>query len=170
MRRLLVPVLMMTVASLLPAQARDTSACPGAGAGTEVRLEPDSTPAVPARTDSVSRAATQAGDRADIILRASVSAREVRFNAQPRVTIRLCGGTLDSVRILERRNLPSPVVAGTTYRDVYVAIEILGHVRATCLAHALIGGGAAPAWTNELCASVGARDSVGAAPARRPPP
>lgn len=71
-----------------------------------------------------------------IALLASAEAREVRFAREPRVRVRLCGG-LDSVRVVERRNLPRPVVAGQTYRNVYVAVEILGRLDAECLAERL---------------------------------
>jgi hypothetical protein len=72
-------------------------------------------------------------------IHASVSAREVRFAKQPQLRVRLCGGTLDSVRVIERRNLPSPVRVGTTYRDVFIAVEILGHLNASCLGAAIQG-------------------------------
>lgn len=98
--------------------------------------------------------------RPAIILRASASAQEVRFASQPRIVVRLCGGTLDSVHVIERRNLPSPVVAGTTYRNVYVAVEILGHLDAACIASKLGAGGSAP--TPTVCGSLSATDSAGA--------
>lgn len=99
-----------------------------------------------------------------IILRASASAREVRFASQPRISVRLCGGVLDSVRVLERRNLPDPVQPGVTYRDVYIAVEILGHLNAECLASRITGGsGQAGA-----CTAIQIRDTTGAS--RRPPP
>jgi len=123
-------------------------------------------------SDTAARASStsgqQIGAQPDIILRASVSAREVTFRTQPHVSIRLCGGTLDSIRVVERRNLPTPVVAGTTYRDVYVAIEILGHLAGSCIANGLTGGRAAPN-ASGLCASLGIRDSAGARAAPRRP-
>jgi hypothetical protein len=72
--------------------------------------------------------------RADVVIRASVSARELRFHSHPRATLRLrgCSG-LDTLRVLERRNLPERVEPGVTYRDVYVSVEILGHLQAACL-------------------------------------
>jgi hypothetical protein len=94
-----------------------------------------------------------------IILRASASAREVRFAAQPRIRVRLCGAVLDSVRILERRNLPDPVQPGVTYRDVFVAVEILGHLNAQCLADKITGGAGQ---RGSACASIQARDTSGA--------
>jgi hypothetical protein len=100
-----------------------------------------------------------------IILRASASAREVRFATQPRISVRLCGGVMDSVRVLERRNLPDPVRPGVTYRDVYIAVEILGHLNAECLAGRITG---AERGTAAACASIQVRDSAGAG-ARRPP-
>ena len=152
--------------ALLQAQA-DTarSACPSAGPGAEVPPGADSVRRRPATPDSAT-AQRALGTGPDIILRASVSARELRFAAQPHVTVRLCGGTLDSVRVVERRNLPTPVVAGTTYRNVYVAVEILGHLTGTCIANTLTGGRAAPP-SSDPCASLGVRDSAGA---RRVPP
>jgi hypothetical protein len=92
------------------------------------------------RADSVARSNLEspAGEPA-LRIHASVSAREVRFAKQPQLRVRLCGGTLDSVRVIERRNLPSPVRVGTTYRDVFIAVEILGHLNASCLGAAIQG-------------------------------
>ena len=171
-------VLVLTVPALARAQVRtDVSptipACPTSGPGTEVSLGADSLSRRPPPTDSTNARNRATGQRIgtapDIILRASVSAREVRFASQPHLSVRLCGGTLDSVHVLERRNLPSPVVPGTTYRDVYVAVEILGHLTGSCIANGLTGGRAAPG-ASGLCASLGIRDTAGAqrAPPRRP--
>lgn len=85
-----------------------------------------------AQSDSAARAPT-------IVLRADVSAREVRFTKQPEIRVTLVGGTLDSVRVIERRNLPERVVPGTTYRDVYIAVEVIGKLHAECLSAALTG-------------------------------
>lgn len=172
--RILVLATILIVLTALPARAaraqvaspESSSACPTAGRGTEIPLGADSVSRRPAPSDSASRNVQPIGTAPDIILRASVSAREVRFGTQPHITVRLCGGTLDSVRVVERRNLPTPVVAGTTYRDVYVAVEILGHLTASCISNAVTGGRAAPATTNP-CASLGITDS---ASARRAPP
>jgi len=73
---------------------------------------------------------------ADVMLLVGVHADEVRFAAQPHVRVRLCWGG-DTVRVVQRDNLPSPVVAGTTYRNVYIAVEILGRINAECLANQL---------------------------------
>ena len=116
-------------------------------------------------TDSAARAAR---DRPSIVLYASASAREVRFAAQPRIVVRLCGAIADSVHVIERRNLPERVQPGVTYRDVFIAVEILGHLNAECLAQR-IGEGPGPASVTD-CASIGIRDSSAAAPVRRPPP
>jgi hypothetical protein len=168
-------LVLCVLTAFLPAAAQtgDGTACPRAGPATEVRLDSAATGAVRARPDTAARRdSMRIGAAPDIIVRASVSAREVRFASQPRVSIRLCGGTLDSIRILERRNLPSPVVAGTTYRDVRVAIEILGHLNASCITRGLTGGRAgAPGTASDPCAALGIRDSARAtrAPQRRPP-
>ena len=168
---------MLTTAlpALLHAQGGGASApaCPASGPATEIPLG-DSVARPRPSSDSTTRRSTasgqQIGTAPDVIVRASVSARELTFRTQPHVSIRLCGGTLDSVRVIERRNLPTPVVAGTTYRDVYVAIEILGHLTGSCIANGVTRGGAAPS-ASALCATLGIRDSAGArrAPAPRRP-
>ena len=101
-----------------------------------------------------------------IILRASASAREVRFALQPRLEVVLCGGVLDSVRVLERRNLPDPVQPGVTYRDVFIAVEILGHLNAECLVSRITGR---PGQRTDVCGSLQLRDTAGAAGRRMPP-
>jgi hypothetical protein len=85
---------------------------------------------------SAAPALAQARDssaRAAIVIQAEVSAREVRFAKHPTIKVTLAHGTVDSVRIIERHNLPDPVQPGVTYRDVRIAVEILGHVNAQCL-------------------------------------
>jgi hypothetical protein len=115
-------------------QAADTADC-----FAQPRVRPDSAAPGAARGVRADTARGGAARGADVILIASVSARELRFQSQPRISVRLCGG-LDSVRVVERRNLPERVVPGVTYRDVYVAVEILGHVYADCLRESLAGG------------------------------
>src|SRR5215210_6536929 len=79
---------------------------------------------------------------ADVLLLVGVHADEVRFASQPRVRVRLCWGG-DTVRVVQRDNLPSPIVPGTTYRNVYIAVELLGRVNAECLAERIgVAGGA----------------------------
>lgn len=82
--------------------------------------------------------ATQAPSKLSVVIFAEASAKEVRFEKQPELHVRLMGG-LDSIHVLERRNLPSPVVAGTTYRDVYVAVQIFGRLNAECISNTLTG-------------------------------
>src|SRR5687768_167644 len=85
------------------------------------------------RTDTI--AASIGGARtgsADILLLASVQANEVRFATQPRVRVRLCWAG-DTLTVVRRDNLPTPVVAGMTYRNVFVAVELLGRLNAECL-------------------------------------
>lgn len=85
------------------------------------------------------RDSSAAGEKVAVVIYAEASAREVRFEKQPTVRVRL-DGALDSVHVVERRNLPSPVVAGTTYRNVFVAVEIFGRLNAECIANSLTGG------------------------------
>ena len=110
----------------------------------------DSTRTVPNNPATVNRSDTASfavgGARngaADIILRVGVHADEVRFAKQPNVRVRLCWGG-DTVRVVQRDNLPSPVVAGTTYRNVYVAVELVGRLNAECLSNVLGVGNVRP--------------------------
>ena len=73
---------------------------------------------------------------ADVILLVGVHADQVTFASQPHVRVRLCWGG-DTLRVVQRDNLPSPIVPGTTYRNVYVAVELLGRINAECLADRL---------------------------------
>ena len=101
------------------------------------------------RADSASAlAVAAAGDSArapargapDVILLASFSADQIRFNSQPRAKIRFCWGT-DTLRIVERRNLPDPVVPGVTYRNVFIAMELLTHLDGVCVADRITSSG-----------------------------
>ena len=71
-----------------------------------------------------------------VYLFVGVHAQEVRFAKQPNVRVRLCWGG-DTLRVVARENIPSPVVAGTTYRNVYVAVELIGRLNAECLSNAI---------------------------------
>lgn len=96
-----------------------------------------------------------------IAIFAAATIRELRFASQPQLEIKLRGAVGDSVRIIERRNLPSPIVPGTTYRDVYIAVEILGHLNAQCISALIAGAPAADsAANNAACARLIARDSA----------
>jgi hypothetical protein len=110
--------------------------------GTPARAQPSPDPArrpadtAAQRTRSDTASVGIGGARTgpgDIILRAAVQAEQLRFGAQPRVRVRLCWAG-DTLRVVQRDNLPSPVVAGTTYRNVYVAVELIGRLNAECLA------------------------------------
>jgi hypothetical protein len=72
----------------------------------------------------------------NVYLFVGVRADEVRFAKQPNVRVRLCWGG-DTLRVVQRTNLPSPVAAGTTYRNVYVAVELIGRLNGECLANAI---------------------------------
>ena len=94
-----------------------------------------------------------------VILCASVGAREVHFATQPDISVRLTGTLGDSVRVLERRNLPKPVVAGATYRDVYVAVELVAHLVDSCRQEGAADSVRAGA-PSSLCASILRADSA----------
>ena len=72
----------------------------------------------------------------DVILLVGIHADEVKFASQPHVRVRLCWGG-DTLRVVQRDNLPSPIVPGTTYRNVYIAVELIGRLNAECLAHGI---------------------------------
>lgn len=79
-------------------------------------------------------AADTVGRKPDLVLRASARADEVLSRGESRTDVRLAGcSVLDTVRVVERRNLPDPVRPGVTYRDVFVSVEILGHLDVECL-------------------------------------
>jgi len=90
-----------------------------------------------------------------VVIFAEASAKEVSFKAQPQLHVRLSGG-LDSVHVLDRTNLPSPVVSGRTYRDVHIAVELFGRVNADCIARTLTQG------ARDNCASLEVRGTSGA--------
>jgi hypothetical protein len=107
--------------------------------------------------------------RADVVIIASASIQELRFDREPNARLRVLGcGEGEGLRVLERRNLPERVQPGVTYRDVYVSVRILGALNAACIA-ALAGDttalrGAAPG----ACLSIGG--SAPRPPAPVPPP
>lgn len=120
----------------------------------------------------------------DVILLVGIHADSVRFAAQPHVRVRLCWGG-DTLRVVQRDNLPSPIVPGTTYRNVYIAVELVGRLNAECLAEKLGVGnastqnarptnvalaGVAGATPVSSCAFLGASATSGAQNARPPSP
>lgn len=140
--------------------AVDSSSCAARLAGpAPARAPADSAPRVTrASADSLRSPAS-------VVLFAAASAREVTFAKQPEVRVRLCGG-LDSLRVVERRNLPNPVVAGRTYRDVYVAVEIFGRLNADCIVAALTAVPGDSTGQRNACASL----EIGGARTRPPEP
>jgi hypothetical protein len=115
----------------------------------------------PAR-DSTVRDSTSRQQVAVVIF-AEATAGEVSFKTQPQLHVRL-SGALDSVHVLDRRNLPSPVVAGTTYRNVYIAVELFGRLNADCIARTLTGRAAADCASLELHGTSSAPRPPGAPP------
>lgn len=134
------------------------------------------TPRVPAdsaRPHSGAATASVGGARtgpADIFLHASAQANEVRFASQPQVRVRLCWAG-DTLTVVARENIPSPVVAGTTYRNVYLAVELLGRLNAVCLSDRIARrtGAAANARPDSAGISSCAFLGVGGTTGRGPP-
>jgi hypothetical protein len=177
------------LALLASAPARGQNVTASADRTTCAALLSDNTPAATAlRSDSTARADTTTRTRsdsasfgiggarngeADIILRVGVQIDQLRFNRQPNVRVRLCWGG-DTLRVVSRQNLPSPVVAGTTYRNVYVAVELLGRINAECLADRIgvgSGGSAARSQTSVAsCAFLGGNAGAGAQTPRQQSP
>jgi hypothetical protein len=100
---------------------------------------------------------------ADVILLVGVHADQVTFAKQPNVRVRLCWGG-DTVRVVQRDNLPSPVVAGTTYRNVYIAVELVGRVNAECLADRLGVGTSTPSRNRPASSAPGSAAAASMAP------
>jgi hypothetical protein len=73
---------------------------------------------------------------------------------------------MDSLHVVERRNLPDPVVVGHTYRDVYVAVEIFGRLDAGCISATLTQAPRDSTGQRNACASL----AIGSAGGRRPEP
>ena len=62
----------------------------------------------------------------DIAIIARVEAAELRFNSQPQTSLQLTGcPQLDTSLVVLRTNLPKPVQAGVTYRNVVVDFRLL---------------------------------------------
>jgi hypothetical protein len=151
----LVLTLFLSPTKIAGAQSSEALSC-GATASV-VRQSTDS--ARPPSGSAVSDSATDAA----IILYAAASAREITFARQPNIRVRLCGG-LDSARIVERRNLPTPVVVGRVYRDVYIAVEVFGRLNAECVRALLTPTPVDSTGQRNACASL----DIGGA-GRRPP-
>jgi hypothetical protein len=162
----------VTLAATLPAQEAPGAGSPQGPTACPIMSASTGDTARRAAPDTASRAPQRstASENPAIVLYAAATAREVRFASQPRITVRLCGAVTDSVRVIERRNLPDPVQPGTTYRDIFIAVEIIGHLHAECLARRITGQAVAQ---NDVCASATVRDTSRPArlpsPARRPP-
>jgi hypothetical protein len=128
----------------------DSSSAPVRNADTTIR----------SRSDTASFGVGRARDgAADIILRVGVHADEVRFAKQPNVRVRLCWGG-DTLRVVQRENLPSPIVPGTTYRNVYVAVELVGRLNGECLA-SILGVGNNPEAARARPSNASAENSIG---------
>jgi hypothetical protein len=95
----------------------------------------------------------------DVMLLVGIHADQVKFAAQPHVRVRLCWGG-DTLRVVQRDNLPSPIVPGTTYRNVYIAVELIGRLNAECLAD-MIGVGNRAAQTPSRPNAAAARAAAG---------
>ena len=124
----------------------DNSGCPEAQAKPFGLTMPDSA--------TMSAGESSKNSAPDIILLASVSADRVRFAKKPEIRVRLCWGG-DEARVVERTNLPSPVVPGTTYTNVFINVEILGHLNAQCLSSRITGSQATSENTGP-CAGISA--------------
>ena len=145
MRSAFTLITVVAATALAPAEMRGQDGCV-AVAGPDTAAAP-----TPPRTGAAAQG------QPDLRIMASVSADEVTFAKQPRICVRLRGDArLDSVRVVGRRNITSPVVSGTTYRNVYVAVEILGHLDAACIASRITRSAADSAATGP-CAALGVR-------------
>src|SRR2546423_628662 len=144
-----------TCAALL---SNDSSVGARVGAGDSATRRDTTTRA---RADSVSFGVGGARTgNPTVYLFVGVHADEVRFAKQPNVRVRLCWGG-DTLRVVQRQNLPSPVVAGTTYRNVYVAVELIGRLNGECLSNAIGVGNQQTTPRTGGTQSAGAQPSAG---------
>lgn len=60
---------------------------------------------------------------AGVSITGSVTARRVEHKTAPDVSVRLYGTPVDTLRVVERTNLPDSVKPGVVYRDVQVTFE-----------------------------------------------
>jgi hypothetical protein len=133
------------------AQSQPASSCPLSAAADSAR--PDSTAA-----------------SADVVIVASVSMQELRFDRDPNARLRVLGcGEGEGLRVLERRNLPERVQPGVTYRDVYVSVRILGTLNAACIAALAGDTTASRGIVPGACVSLGGGSAPPAAPPAPPP-
>jgi len=86
-----------------------------------------------------------------VLIRASVTADEVTFRNDPSASARVGGCAGPAVRVLERRNLPERVEPGATYRNVFIAVEIVGRLEASCIAALAGDAGLAAALGADAC-------------------
>lgn len=110
-----------------------------------------------------------AGARADVVILASVTIDELRFDREPHGRLRVAGCPEgEGLRVLERRNLPDRVQPGVTYRDVHVSVQILGALNAACIA--ALAGDTAAARTLRPGACLSVEAGRASPPAAAPPP
>jgi hypothetical protein len=151
---LLVSLTTTGTAQVTPAGTTPSACVAVTGPDVADSTAPRPTPA-PALRDSAPAA---------IRLLATVTASEVRFVGSPKVCVQLTGDArLDSAHVLARRNLSSPVVSGTTYRNVYIAVEVVGRIDAECIANRITGQ-RADTTAIARCGSLNARTGSGARP------
>ncbi|HYH80281.1 MAG TPA: hypothetical protein VEX86_10800 [Longimicrobium sp.] len=123
--------------------------------------------AAPSLAHAQAAAVPCAGDsaRADtagavVVIRASATIDEVTFRTEPRASARVVGCGGPAVRVVERRNLPERVEPGVTYRDVRIAVEIVGRVEAACLAALAGDAGLAGALGGGACGAPARADTA----------
>lgn len=99
----------------------------------------DTRPWIP--LDSLSRTVPRPDSllRPDVTIRASVRAREIRFETEPHANVRAwaCPG-LETVRV-KRENLPELVEPGVMYRNAYASIEIHATLAADTALQRMLG-------------------------------
>lgn len=156
----------MRAIPLIAACLAGTFLVPGRAAG-------QSSPAAPtcpaAAADSARPGGAGAGAQADVVILASVTIDELRFDREPHGRLRVAGCPEgEGLRVLERRNLPERVQPGVTYRDVHVSVQILGALNAACIA--ALAGDTAAARTLRPGACLSVEAGRASPPAAAPPP
>jgi hypothetical protein len=156
---------MRSIVHLLAACVAGMLLAPGAAAAQSAPAPstcPVAVAADSARPDS-------AGASADVVIVASATIQELRFNREPSARVRVLGcGEGEGLRVLERRNLPERIQPGVTYRDVYVSVRILGTLNAACIAALAGDSTAARGIVPGSCVSIGGSSPRASPPASAP--
>jgi hypothetical protein len=98
----------------------------GAGSALGQEKPPGTTQATAQEKSAEERGADVSADTADLSITATVTARELRFEAVPTPKVEFTGQPRrETVWDAQRENLPRPVQPGVTYRNIGIRLKIV---------------------------------------------